>query len=379
MLKEKHFFLFQDAFLRESEKVRDKKGRVSKKLQLKANAMPTIFPWSKIDGRQKTAGKTKDQVEMETEEANDLETELRRDALSNAGTGLHPGNSRFVCDGPIPGFEHLDEWDPFPDVPCDKPPNKAMFEFDKENVSNEYLLKKRIVELQQQLADKQVNEKLQQQKIDVQEKELSGVKKLFSQQQINVMAGIQTKPRYDDETVVKCNLIKSAAGTTVYEMMRELGFPFVSSSTIAQRSDLKYKPGVLKNHFRMLSVKARRKPELYKEACLVMDEMKIQEKFEVDPSDKTISGFASVPRSSNSKKEGDLSLPEENVARHGMVYMLVGVKARWKTVVGYDFTVGSFDGKTVADRIRYMIELAAKNGINVLELISDMGTSNLGV
>ena len=48
-------------------------------------------------------------------------------------------------------------------------------------------------------------------------------------------------------------------------------------------------------------------------------------------------------------------------------------------MVGYDFTVGSFDGKTVADRIRYMVELAAKNGIHVLELISDMGTSNLGV
>ena len=179
--------------------------------------------------------------------------------------------------------------------------------------------------------------------------------------------------------MVKSNLIKSAAGTTAYEMMRELGFPFVSSSTIAKRSDLKYKPGVLKNHFRMINVKARRKPELYKEAVLVMDEMKIQEKFEVNPSDKTISGFASVPRSANSKKEGDLSQPEENVARHGMVYMLAGVKARWKTVVGYDFTVGSFDGKTVADRIRYMVELAAKNGIHVLELISDMGTSNLGV
>ena len=284
---------------------------------------------------------------------------------------------RFISDGPIPGFEP--EWDPFPDVPCDKDLNSSMFEYTDENVSKEYLLKKRILELEQQVADDQKQKRSQQQKIDLQNRELGGVKKLFSQQQINVMAGIQTKPRYDDETVVKSNLIKSAAGTTAYDMMRELGFPFVSSSTIAKRSDLKYKPGILKNHFRMLNVKARRKPELYKEAVLVMDEMKIQEKFEVDPSDKTMSGFASVPRSANSKKEGDLSQPEENVARHGMVYMLAGVKSRWKCVVGYDFTVGSFDGKTVADRIRYIIELATKNGINVLELISDMGTSNLGV
>ena len=72
---------------------------------LKPRALPSIFPWSEVDGRQKTAGKTLDQVEMEIDQANDLENELRRDAASSSGTGLHPGNSRFVSDGPIPGNE----------------------------------------------------------------------------------------------------------------------------------------------------------------------------------------------------------------------------------------------------------------------------------
>ena len=97
------FSLFQEAFLRESEKKRDKQGRVSKLLQLRPNAMPTIFPWNTSVQSQKTAGKTVDQVDQEHSEANDLETELRRDAMSVAGSSLHPGNSRFVSDGPIPG------------------------------------------------------------------------------------------------------------------------------------------------------------------------------------------------------------------------------------------------------------------------------------
>ena len=69
--------------------------------------MPTIFPWNSNEQSQKTAGKTVDQVDQEHSEANDLETELRRDAMSV--TSLHPGNSRFVSDGPIPGnaFQYL--------------------------------------------------------------------------------------------------------------------------------------------------------------------------------------------------------------------------------------------------------------------------------
>ena len=65
--------------------------------------MPTIFPWNTNVQSQRTAGKTVDQVDQEHSEANDLETELRRDAMSVAGSSLHPGNSRFVSDGPIPG------------------------------------------------------------------------------------------------------------------------------------------------------------------------------------------------------------------------------------------------------------------------------------
>ena len=99
---------FQEAFLKDSEKKKDKWGRVPKGLKLKPKAMPSIFPWDTDIIREKTAGKTKDQVDKEIDEAMDLQNELERDANSS-GTGLHPGNSRFVSDGPIPGnaFQYL--------------------------------------------------------------------------------------------------------------------------------------------------------------------------------------------------------------------------------------------------------------------------------
>ena len=287
------------------------------------------------------------------------------------------GPPRFI--DPYRQIDHPD-WDPFPDAPCDKVRYEVPPHLDDRGVSNEDLLKRRIAQLEQENKwQKEMLEK-QQQIISEQGQKLAGVSKLFTPEQINLLAGIQTKPRYSDEAIKNSALIRYASGITAYEMMREIGYPFVDPSTISRRIDLKFKPGILDQNFKMLKVKSRRKPEYYKEAVLVIDEMKINPKIEYDPSTKELSGLASVPKSANSNSKGlDDNDKFKDVAQHGLVYYLCGVKERWKTVVGYDFTVASFDAKTVADRIRFIVKRANQIGTEVLELISDMGGCNQGV
>ena len=191
-----------------------------------------------------------------------------------------------------------------------------------------------------------------------------------------MLCGLKQKLNWD-ETIQSSALIHYSVGPTAYEILRQIGYPFASSDAISKRLDLDFRPGVLECNFKLLKAKANKKPEEYKECCLVMDELKIQPKFEYDYSTKSLSGYVTVPRAANSKKvvQGD----DDEVAQDGLVYMLVGLKERWKVVIGYDFTSGSFHGQVVAGRIRKIIEIAHMIELDVLMLLSDMGPCNQGV
>ena len=357
---------------------KDKRGRVRWKLKLFDGAAPSLHLGNEENNR---AVKPMDIKQQNVEEKDKVEYEFTEfdfmdfDNPEEVEVKEAPKKSRFVDpSGPPP-----EEWDPFPDAPVfDKVSYVTPANLVEEGVSTEELLRRKIKLLEEENAIQKAMlegvQKLNQQ----QEKELDAVRKLFTPQQMNLLSGVETKPKnYSDKTIQNCALLRYASGATAYQVMRDIGYPLVHPSTISRRIDLKFKPGILDQNFKMLKVKARRKPEYYKEAVLVIDEMNIQPKIEYDPSTKELSGLASVPKSANSNSKGlDDNDKFADVAQHGLVYYLCGVKERWKTVVGYDFTVGSFDAKTVADRIRYMVEKASCVGVEVLELISDMGGCN---
>ena len=75
------------------------------------------------------------------------------------------------------------------------------------------------------------------------------------------------------------------------------------------------------------------------------------------------------------------TLPESDYqsdvfANKGLVYLLAGVKTRWKLPVGYDLSSHSFNAKFVKDRILTIIREARKRGIKISAIVSDMGGSN---
>ena len=59
-----------------------------------------------------------------------------------------------------------------------------------------------------------------------------------------------------------------------------------------------------------------------------------------------------------------------------MVFLLAGVKERWKLPLGYDLTENSFNHAFMARRIKTIIRLCLKKGIKIRSLVMDGGSQN---
>jgi hypothetical protein len=107
-----------------------------------------------------------------------------------------------------------------------------------------------------------------------------------------------------------------------------------------------------------------------KHCATLLDEMAITPKLDFDPSTSSILG---KPTLHSSTKQ------YENIATHGLVYMLTGVTSRWKQVVGYHFTGKSFDADSVKVDIDSLISKAEHMGLHVDAIISDIGGQNQAI
>ena len=66
----------------------------------------------------------------------------------------------------------------------------------------------------------------------------------------------------------------------------------------------------------------------------------------------------------------------EVLARKAMVFLIAGVKQRWKLPLGYDLTENSFNHAFIARRIVTIIKLCLKKGIKIRSLVMDGGSTN---
>ena len=74
---------------------------------------------------------------------------------------------------------------------------------------------------------------------------------------------------------------------------------------------------------------------------------------------------------------GDLSkFKSDKLANKAQVYLLAGVKKRWKVTVGFDYTGGNFSAEAMKIRIFEIIKEARKAGINISSVAMDMGGTN---
>lgn len=96
---------------------------------------------------------------------------------------------------------------------------------------------------------------------------------------------------------------------------------------------------------------------------IVLDEMSLDEANEFCPNNKKHFGTTTMP-------------PSNNLATHGLVFMIVGIHARWKQVIAYDFTGNSIPGDLLMDAVKRIIKNVEAIGLNVCFVTSDCGASN---
>ena len=65
------------------------------------------------------------------------------------------------------------------------------------------------------------------------------------------------------------------------------------------------------------------------------------------------------------------------MANKCMVYMVAGVKNRWKFTLGSDLTSDSFSSTAACERITEMVQRMYQQGITIKALVTDMGGTNL--
>ena len=165
-------------------------------------------------------------------------------------------------------------------------------------------------------------------------KNLKCLKKVFNTDQISILFRKNAKQtKWSISSVSKAMKIRAAGGRNALNQIRDMGYPLPSVSTINRRlKNLAFDSGLLSDFILYLKQKVPSMKNLDRHCALSSDAMHIIPGYEVDPSTKKIIGGISFPEST-----GD--------ATCALVFMVCGVRFRWKETVAYYFTGKSVSGK----------------------------------
>ena len=106
--------------------------------------------------------------------------------------------------------------------------------------------------------------------------------------------------------------------------------------------------------------------EIYKDWLLIIDEVSITPGKVYDSSNKCFLGYVTLTDNPNA----------EELAESGLVFMLAGISARWKQPVALHYTNNSTNGLLYHPVILEIIRRAHSIGLNVVGIVSDMGSAN---
>lgn len=196
----------------------------------------------------------------------------------------------------------------------------------------------------------------------------TSLKNIFQEDQMKYLTlGYKKVPKWCSDTLLKALKLRFACGTSGYEEILKLNFPFPSVRTLVRKMEnLKFKPGcVILEIVQFLEIKVNSFQDFYKDCVLVLDEMSITPGSFYDTSTNTFLGTVTLPEHDQSQ-----------IATHALVFMLAGLGARWKQIIRFDFTPDSVNGrvfKTIIDEIILKIE---NIGLRVHCVTSDMGPAN---
>jgi hypothetical protein len=99
----------------------------------------------------------------------------------------------------------------------------------------------------------------------------------------------------------------------------------------------------------------------------MFDEMSIREHLQFNQKIDCIDGFEDLGRHGRTS----------NIANHALVFMLRGLRKRWKQPVAYYLTRGSTKGEMLLDFLMEFLDACHNEGLVVVATICDMGASNV--
>lgn len=188
------------------------------------------------------------------------------------------------------------------------------------------------------------------------------IQKIVGQDQFSLMTTkVKRIGKWSNESLLEGLRTRFSCGRTAYEEERKKR-RLPSSRTLSERlQGLKFEAGCLDEVFEFMEHKIKDMYELDKECAIVFDEISIQK---------------GVNYCSNLKQfVGNITLPNHSgTANHVMVFMLVGIRARWKQVIAYHFTGDTVDHGCLKTIVVDLIRKAENIGLRVHALISDCGS-----
>lgn len=191
--------------------------------------------------------------------------------------------------------------------------------------------------------------------------------KLFSIDQQRALTRNSNKGSdWSNETIKKSLQIKFSCGSTGYNSLKDMGYPLPSIRTLARKIEhIKINPGVLTEVFDIMVDKVSMMDELDKDCNIVLDEASLSLSNCLDPSTKGFIGHITIPENKTGR------------AKKALVFLLSGIRSRWKQIVCYHFTDSELDGSLLKVVTLDIIERSEKIGLKVHNIISDMAPSNM--
>jgi hypothetical protein len=174
------------------------------------------------------------------------------------------------------------------------------------------------------------------------------LEKLLNKDQVLCLKnGSMRGSKWSTETLIKAYKIKLTCGSAGYDVPREMGQLSPSQRTLHRRIEhLKFSPGLLNEILTQLKIKVETMKDEEKHCSILLDEIAITPKYDYHPSTGLVLGKPTVPSSSGKLEE---------LATHGLVYMISGVTTRWIQIVGYQLTGKSFDANYIKMDIIHLI------------------------
>ncbi|XP_058811147.1 uncharacterized protein LOC131675796 [Topomyia yanbarensis] len=225
-----------------------------------------------------------------------------------------------------------------------------------------------IKELNKQIADAtQENRQLKKQMFDHKKQPdlaLKALNQTFNPDQVEMLLYRKSNPRvWSDETITESLKTRFVCGGKAYEHERKK-IPLPSNRQLQRRmEDLNFDCGILDEVIELLKLKLNAMPDHDLDCGIVFDEMSIQEAKKFCLPSKQFYGEITIPG-------------QQGLASHALVFMLIGIRNRWKQVVGYYFTGNSIPDGILQQIVVNVIKRAERIGCKIHFITSDCGPNN---